>query len=456
MKPRIPIVFLEKQLEVFIHCNARRRYVRKGGRLGFTQGGIHYLHVEILKGGGRNFLWGDTIQGNLRLYFNKFWRPLLNQLPPDQYKWNFNSQLLFLEVTGPDGTATCTFRSKQNPYNWEGFSYDIIYLNEAGIILSGDRGKYIWEQAVRKMLIDNPESILIVGGVPKGPGLYDDLLVKAKEEAEKGNEDYAYFHFSTYDNESLSRAEIDQAVEDLGPVAEQEIFGNTIDAGADAYNLFSQDSVMDAVERWKLRRKEGVTPKDVTAVGIDPSRGGTDETAIATRSGGYFHELTILSGLQALDGPAVSSAFKALKAKRSIGDGVPVNVDSVGIGAGVYDLIKMAHPATNSIAAGAKVKATTKNKVYRLTRVKDEMYWRFKEALDEGLIDLPDDPLLIRQLLAIKMDPKVIDGVVKIEKKDETKKRIGQSPDRAEACILCWYQKHNPLKGAFKNNQPIL
>ena len=69
-----------------------------------------------------------------------------------------------------------------------------------------------------------------------------------------------------------------------------------------------------------------------------------------------------------------------------------------------------------------------------------EAAWKFREELDPGqeggsVIALPPDPILRADLASLryKNTPR---GLI-IESKDEIKKRIGRSPDRGDAVIMC-------------------
>lgn len=76
----------------------------------------------------------------------------------------------------------------------------------------------------------------------------------------------------------------------------------------------------------------------------------------------------------------------------------------------------------------------------RYTSVADEMWFQFSEILDQ--VELPDDPLLMEELAGRQYKYTSHDQR-KIEAKDEFKKRIGRSPDRADGLLLAFYQKQD-------------
>ncbi len=67
--------------------------------------------------------------------------------------------------------------------------------------------------------------------------------------------------------------------------------------------------------------------------------------------------------------------------------------------------------------------------------VRAEIFWLLKEALERGEVSLPDDERLIAELSAIRYQYSA-NGKIQLEAKAETKKRVGRSPDLADAAVL--------------------
>jgi len=74
----------------------------------------------------------------------------------------------------------------------------------------------------------------------------------------------------------------------------------------------------------------------------------------------------------------------------------------------------------------------------KYTSVADEMWFTFGEIIDQ--VGLPDDPLLLEELGGRQYKYTSKDQR-KIEGKDEFKKRLGRSPDRADGLLLCFYRR---------------
>jgi predicted phage terminase large subunit-like protein len=168
-------------------------------------------------------LWGDTINANIQKYFERYFSPTLKQLP-NSY-WSFNKTNKVLKI----GNSVCDFRSADKPENWEGFGYDIILLNEAGIILKDD---YLYENTVLPMMLDNPKSRLIAGGVPKGKTwkgqkhkFYE--LWQSCLDGEKG---FTGLKFTTYDSYSIQAYQIEELKNKMPPVVfQQEMMAEFVD-----------------------------------------------------------------------------------------------------------------------------------------------------------------------------------------------------------------------------------
>jgi hypothetical protein len=110
-----------------------------------------------------------------------------------------------------------------------------------------------------------------------------------------------------------------------------------------------------------------------------------------------------------------------------------IMVDVIGIGSGVYDrLNELGFPVVSVNVAERAVDSE------EYARVRDELWSRVKDALQEGL-SLPDDEELAGQLSApkYKFDSA---GRIVIESKEDMKKRGVDSPDRADALCLTFYQ----------------
>jgi predicted phage terminase large subunit-like protein len=213
--------------------------VKKGRRFGLTRGAANHFVKTMVVNDGITMLWGDTVHGNIRRYFERYFLPSLKQLPPKKYEYSLVDKILKV------GNSVCDFRSADNPENWEGFGYDEIFLNEGGIIL---KDNYLYDNAVLPMLLDNPNSRLIVGGVPKGKTFKGEEhkfyeLWKRCENKEIG---YKGYSFTSYDSVFVNADDLDELKRTLPPmVFRQEILAEFLDFGKGT--VFNKGVIVDTV-----------------------------------------------------------------------------------------------------------------------------------------------------------------------------------------------------------------
>lgn len=222
------ITLFRWQKEVFLDTKAKFNIIPAGRRTGKTQGAERVAIINTAQ--GDKSLWIDTINGNIDRYYERYFLPDLkaNDL---EYDWNAQKKILKIEKGYID------FRSADRPESIEGFGYNKIYLNEAGIILNKEE---LYINSVLPMLIDYPDSQLFAFGTPKGKVnkkggdhrfwmLWQNVLNKV--------DGYAGRQLSTYDNPILSKdniADLEKEIRQLSPEAvQQEIHGKFIDSSED-------------------------------------------------------------------------------------------------------------------------------------------------------------------------------------------------------------------------------
>jgi hypothetical protein len=133
--------------------------------------------------------------------------------------------------------------------------------------------------------------------------------------------------------------------------------------------------------------------------------------------------------------------------------GCPVNIDSGGVGASAFDISRGLGLRVVGINFGAGSDARDKTGSFGFMNLRAEMYWRFREALApeaEEPIALPPDGELEADLAAPKWTMRL--SGVQVESKDDIKKRIGRSPDRADAVVLAKHSGGNWRTWLNKSN----
>ncbi len=180
-----------------------------------------------------------------------------------------------------------------------------------------------------------------------------------------------------------------------------------------------------AMERW-----EDMEYGEQTQIGVDVAAFGSDKTVIAVRKGQKFMPLNVFSHKSTRETAGLVSLIARENYTRN------VKVDEIGVGRGVVDSLE----EEGFENVGVNVAERSSN-LDRFANLRAEMWWNLRESLDPDSlrnpepIALPPDDVLLAELAAVKYKI-TVRGAIQIEAKDEMKKRIGRSPDRADAIVL--------------------
>lgn len=136
-----------------------------------------------------------------------------------------------------------------------------------------------------------------------------------------------------------------------------------------------------------------------------------------------------------------------------------VKVDTIGVGWGVVGSLRRrrAEGKHDALIVAVNVGAAS-TKPHRFPRLRSQIWWEIGRQLTEDggwdLSELEDDDRerLVTQLTAPKYSLDASRRIV-VEKKEETKKRLGRSPDNADALLLAFYSgsgQGSAFMGAMK------
>jgi hypothetical protein len=190
-----------------------------------------------------------------------------------------------------------------------------------------------------------------------------------------------------------------------------------------------------AVDRWKEEDvRNHMIPSDI---GIDPSRGGNDQTLFAPRVGDYFKEIKVYEGREVRDGPTLVALFIEDFGVEYSGN---AKIDIIGIGSSAYDIFETSTdiPIT-AVNFTEKSDATDVTGLLEMRNIRAEAYWTLREALDpeSGLqLALPPDEELIEDLAAPRWK-RTTTGLL-LEDKDQIRARIGRSPGKGDAVAISY------------------
>ena len=210
----------------------------------------------------------------------------------------------------------------------------------------------------------------------------------------------------------------------------------------DPWQVIPTDWVKAAQERWTARARPK-TP--MTTLGIDPARGGRDETVLIPRHDDWFGEVVARPGAETPDGPSVAALAVA-----TMRDSACLVVDVIGIGASVYDHLEGNGVRCMAFNSAEKSEGRDMSGSLGFYNKRAEWWWRMREALDPAYgeaIALPPDSQLRADLCAPRwrLGPRGI----QVESKEEIAARIGRSTDRGDAAVyaLCDEAVRNVVSG---------
>lgn len=188
------------------------------------------------------------------------------------------------------------------------------------------------------------------------------------------------------------------------------------------YYLFKYAYIKSAIER-------EVETEDVKIMGVDIARFGDDSSVAIIRQGKKVIWIQHWAKTDLMDTTGrIVNLIERFKPHT-------VNLDIIGLGAGVYDrLIELGFKPN-----GINVGESPQNKE-KYINLRAEIFDSLRMRFEEGEISLPDDLELIRELSNIKYKPYLSTGQMQLESKEDMKRRGVKSPDRADALALCFME----------------
>lgn len=174
-------------------------------------------------------------------------------------------------------------------------------------------------------------------------------------------------------------------------------------------------------------RQNDLPGLDTGRLGADIARMGTDKTVVYHNRGGVIR----LAGAWAKKDTMQTSGLIITILSRFGATRIPIVVDIIGLGSGVYDRLK--EQKFNVVGHQGSERAY--NPV-RFRNRRSEVWWTFKTLMEDGLIDLdPGDDILAAQLGTVKWSTDS-SGRIVVETKEDLRDRGLPSPDHADAAVM--------------------
>ena len=189
------------------------------------------------------------------------------------------------------------------------------------------------------------------------------------------------------------------------------------------------------------KREVEASPTTPVVWGVDVARFGGDRSAIAKRQGNVILEpIKTYQGRDIMEmAGIVLSEYEACNYRLRPQS---IYIDAIGIGAGLADRLReLDLPA---VAISVSETASLRD---RFNRLRDELFWNAREWFEARDCHIPNDATLIQEITAIRYKY-LSNGKLKVESKDEMKRRGQRSPDVADAFVLS-FAENGAIAGGY-------
>ena len=193
---KLNIVLHKNQIP--IHENkARFRVVKAGKRFGKTKLAL----FELMQASGRCpnevfwFIAPTYRQAKSIAFFDLLW-----MLPKQCIKRKLENELMVIL----QNDARIELKGADNEDSLRGPRLKMVVFDECAYIK-----EYLWNDIIRSQLVDLKGKALFIS-TPKGKNWFTYLGNEAKRKQEMGDKDWAYFYYTSFDNPTLPREELEK------------------------------------------------------------------------------------------------------------------------------------------------------------------------------------------------------------------------------------------------------
>mgnify|MGYP001578597794 CR=1 FL=1 len=348
-------------------------------------------------------LWGEI----RRAFYKKRWKQSIQPLLTE-WKLGDNWYAIGLSTNQPD--------------KFQGFhSLKVIVIFDEASGIS----PVIWE-AKNAITTGNDDVFIDIGNPLNQSGPY-------YEEYRRRTENKGIIEISGYDVVKagipglITQKFIDKQKEDydlgLNPWYEARVLGR--------FPSSSIDTVISLADIERAVRNPMIVPGyDDTILGIDPGFMGDDETVISRGKNLRVEEQIIKTKKE----PHETAAEVVMIAREH--NAMLLANDNCGAGVGVTGNIRKLGWSERVLPLDSSSTEGIDEEFYNLRAA---MWWNARDMFRQGIIGIPDEPELRRQLAGIHYFRHPRNGKIIIESKDDIKKNFGVSPNRADSVVYwCW------------------
>jgi hypothetical protein len=309
----------------------------------------------------------------------------------------------------------------ENPEALQGFHADYLcwIVDEA----SGVSEKHF--EAIEGSLTGEKSLVILTGNPTRITGFFYDAFTRNSDLWER-------FTFNAENSENVTKASIELKRREYGEDSDAyrvRVLGEFPRQNADA--LFSQELIY-AAQSLDSYSDEGA---DIWA--LDVARYGDDKSVLCKRRDRNIYALDKRRSMDTQE----LAGWLAHEYREATNKPQAIYIDVIGVGAGVYDrALALNLPV---FEANVSIRADDDQTYFNK---RSEIFHRLRDALKNGTRLINDDELT-GDLTAIAYVFK--SGKAALEEKSETKKKLGRSPDSADAVALTYF---SAFMGAAREN----
>ncbi len=315
-----------------------------------------------------------------------------------------------LSVTLPNMAVIRLFGADR-PDALRGMYFDGVVLDEVA-----NMRPELWGEVLRPALADRKGSAIFIG-TPAGINLFYDIY----HHAVKDPEWYAEI-FPVQKTDALDQAEVEAARMSMSENQFRQEFECDFSA-ANTDTLIPLTDIEEARGRLLNEENYSFAPK---ILGVDVARFGDDKSVIIRRQGAKAWEPIILRDMDLM--------ATATTVSHEIMDWTPtaVFIDETGLGSGVVDRLRQLNYDVIGVNFGSR--ADDKDRFFNK---RSEMWTRLRDWIQAGG-SIPNNVELVSDLATVEYthDPR---ERIKLEPKDNIKKRGLPSPDIADALACTFF-----------------
>ena len=322
-------------------------------REGKTQHSVIWLGTKLASEPNIKALWVDTTQNNLNKYYTRYWYPTFKELF-DTNLWQYNQSTHVLICSNG---SVLDFSSAERPENMEGFAYDYVVLNEAGIIL---RKSGLWDNTIAPMT-KNSKKVIIIGTPKAGSTKFYELSQNCYK-----SDSWKTYRITPANSIEWSKEELDEVKKQVPDVVwRQEYCGEFVGDGSGVFRI---DNITNQL-----------STKPTKVLGIDIGR-YEDETVIIGLD--QDCSITYIDSFTDVDFDVQKTRIVNIWRDLNF---PKINIDMTGLGLSIFDSLK------NQIG-------TSINGINMNYNTKIDMIQNAQLLIENGTCKLIDHDKLIDQL----------------------------------------------------------